>query len=160
MPNISAFLKYFANAAHDDPCQVPISSKLNCVLYSNFEKKNFDEILLVDKIGILKDIYKYCEIAYVGGGFGKGIHNLIEATANNIPVIFGPNHNKFKEAKELIKINAGKSIKNYIEFVNCIKNIKEDFDPSNTKEYINKNSGASKKIIDYLKKNKSKLFTS
>ena len=90
-------------------------------------RKNFYKILLVDKIGILKDIYKYCEIAYIGGGFGKGIHNLIEATANNIPVIFGPNHNKFIEAKELIKINAGKSIKNYIEFVNCIKNIKKDF---------------------------------
>ena len=137
-----------------------ISSKLNSVLYSNFDEKNFDKILLIDEIGILKDIYKYCEIAYIGGGFGKGIHNLIEATANNIPVIFGPNHNKFKEAKELIKINAGKSIKNYIEFVNCIKNIKKDFDPSTTKEYFNKNSGASKKIIDFLKKNKSELFTS
>ena len=131
-----------------------ISSKLDVVLYSNFESKNFDKILLVDKIGILKDIYKYCEIAYIGGGFGKGIHNLIEATANNIPVIFGPNHNKYKEANELIKINAGKSIKNYIEFVNSIKKIKKDFDLSITKEYINKNAGAPKKIIDFIKKNK------
>ena len=55
-------------------------------------------ILLINKIGILKNIYKYCSIAYVGGGFGKGIHNTLEVASNNIPVIFGPNYKKFNEA--------------------------------------------------------------
>ena len=137
-----------------------ISKKLDTQLYSNFKEKRSNNILLVDKIGILKDIYKYCEIAYIGGGFGKGIHNLIEATANNIPVIFGPNYKKFKEAKELIELNSGKSIKNYNEFRSCIKTIKENFNSDSNKRYIHENSGASTKIIEFIKKNELQFLCS
>ena len=135
-----------------------IIRKLDAQLYSNFKQKKSNNILLIDKIGILKDIYKYCEIAYIGGGFGKGIHNLIEATANNIPVIFGPNYNKFKEAQELIEINSGKSIKNYNEFSSCIKTVKENFDLDSNERYIHKNSGATDQIIEFIKKNESEFL--
>lgn len=58
-------------------------------------------ILIIDSIGMLSSLYGYGRLAYVGGGFGKGIHNILEAAAYSIPVVFGPNHEKFKEALDL-----------------------------------------------------------
>jgi 3-deoxy-D-manno-octulosonic-acid transferase len=63
--------------------------------------------LLVDRMGLLSRLYRYADIAYVGGGFGDGIHSLLEAVAWGVPVIFGPNHRKFIEAGELIRAGAG-----------------------------------------------------
>lgn len=68
------------------------------------------KILIIDNIGMLSFLYQYGNIAYIGGGFGAGIHNTLEAAAFGMPVIFGPNYKKFKEAKELINLNAAFSI--------------------------------------------------
>ena len=101
-----------------------ISEFLDVELYSEFDTPSEKNILLINKIGILKDIYKYCSLAYIGGGFGKGIHNIIEASANLKPVIFGPNHSQFIEAKDLIKINGAASVNNYKEFLESIPQTK------------------------------------
>ena len=61
---------------------------------------------------MLSSIYQYATVAYIGGGFGKGIHNILEATAYNIPVCFGPNYHKFKEARDMIAIGAARSYNN------------------------------------------------
>ena len=103
---------------------------------------------------MLKNLYKYCTIAYIGGGFGNGIHNILEASYHNIPVIFGPRHKKFNEAKILTKLNGAKSIKNYNSFCKSIDNIKNWYDPQANKKYFEQNFGASKKIISYLKTKK------
>lgn len=63
--------------------------------------------LLVDRMGLLARLYKYADVAYVGGGFHDGIHNLLEAVAWGVPVVFGPHHRKFIEAGELIRAGAG-----------------------------------------------------
>ena len=68
------------------------------------------QILVLDNIGMLSSLYQYGEIAYIGGGFGIGIHNTLEAAAFGLPVVFGPNYSKFKEARELIKLQGGFSI--------------------------------------------------
>ena len=65
------------------------------------------EVLIIDCFGLLSSIYKYGDVAYVGGGFGVSIHNLPEAAVWNIPVIFGPNNHKFKEAQELKACGGG-----------------------------------------------------
>lgn len=70
-------------------------------------------VLIIDNIGQLSSIYRYGQIAYIGGGFGKGIHNTLEAAAYGMPVIFGPNYHKFKEAKKLIELGGAFSISNY-----------------------------------------------
>lgn len=70
-------------------------------------------ILLVDKMGLLSSIYRYATIAYIGGGFGAGIHNTVEAAVYGVPVVFGPNYRHFREAKGLIAAGCGHSIKNY-----------------------------------------------
>lgn len=74
------------------------------------ESKALADVMIIDKIGLLSYLYRSADIAYVGGGFGKGIHNLTEAAVYGIPVIFGPNHQKFNEAQELLKRGGGFSI--------------------------------------------------
>ena len=64
---------------------------------------------------MLSSLYRYGNIAYIGGGFGKGIHNILEAAAFGIPVIFGPNFEKFREASELISLGGAFTIQNYEE---------------------------------------------
>lgn len=68
------------------------------------------------EFGLLSSIYRYGNVAYIGGGFGAGIHNTLEAAVYGIPVIFGPRYHKFQEAKDLIKVGGGFSISNEKEF--------------------------------------------
>lgn len=70
------------------------------------------EVLIVDYIGLLSSIYRYGQISYIGGGFGVGIHNTLEAAVYGIPVIFGPKYQKFKEAVSLIREGGAFSISN------------------------------------------------
>ena len=67
---------------------------------------------IIDSIGLLSSIYKYGTLSYIGGGFGTGIHNILESAAFDVPVVFGPNYQKFNEAKELIN----SKLKNFIKY--------------------------------------------
>ena len=96
------------------------------------------DVLVVNTIGVLSSVYQYGQVAYIGGGFGVGIHNTLEAAAWGMPVVFGPNYKKFQEAKELIECGAGWSIKNYEE---CAKALDEFFE---------KNVEASKAAAEYV----------
>lgn len=115
------------------------------------------EVLIIDCFGLLSSIYKYGNVAYVGGGFGVGIHNLPEAAVWNIPVIFGPNHQKFQEAIELKECGGGFSINDANDF----QKIMDDFNASEellTKaanaagNYVKSRSGATEKLLEILKK--------
>jgi 3-deoxy-D-manno-octulosonic-acid transferase len=79
-------------------------------------------VLVIDTIGLLSSIYRYGSVAYIGGGFGKGIHNTLEAATYGMPVIFGPNHKKFKEAMDLIQHGAGFPISDKSDFVTVMEN--------------------------------------
>ena len=68
------------------------------------------DCIIVDSFGLLSSIYRYGTIAYIGGGFGAGIHNTLEAAVYGIPVVFGPKYHKFKEARDLIAVGGGFSI--------------------------------------------------
>ena len=91
------------------------SVRLSEVLQDNhlLERK---DCLIVDSFGMLSSIYRYGTIAYIGGGFGAGIHNTLEAAVYGIPVLFGPRYQKFKEARDLIKVGGGFSISSKEEF--------------------------------------------
>jgi 3-deoxy-D-manno-octulosonic-acid transferase len=115
----------------------------NYILYSTIEenintKKN---ILIVDKFGILKHLYKYSTIAYVGGGFNQGIHNTLEAVIHGNFVLFGPKYKKFEEAYWLIDKQIGKSISNHIELREEINSFLKN---PQSKENI------AKKILSFL----------
>ena len=74
------------------------------------------DALIIDCFGLLSSIYRYGTVAYVGGGFGVGIHNLPEAAAWGIPVFFGPNNERFQEAQQLKANGGGLEIKSYEDF--------------------------------------------
>lgn len=91
------------------------SVRLSEVLQDNHLLEGKD-CLIVDSFGMLSSIYRYGTIAYIGGGFGAGIHNTLEAAVYGIPVLFGPRYQKFKEARDLIKVGGGFSISSKEEF--------------------------------------------
>lgn len=131
---------------------------LNPQIYSKAIKDNMNgsRVLIIDSIGLLSYLYRYAEIAYVGGGFGVGIHNLLEAVTYRIPVIFGPNFKKFKEAGDLLKLNAGYTISNAVACLEIFETLRVDhivYEKSCKAaiDYVRSNSGATQQIIDKVK---------
>lgn len=113
------------------------------------------DVLIIDCFGLLSSIYRYATVAYVGGGFGVGIHNLPEAAVWNVPVIFGPNHEKFQEALELITCDGGIPIKGSEDFVQAMTTLTEQ--PKELKrrsdtagQYVKSHSGAASKILSAI----------
>ena len=86
--------------------------------FSQASDKNVREarVLVIDSIGLLASLYRYAFVSFVGGGFGVGIHNILEPAAFGVPVIFGPNYERFLEARELIREGGATSIKNEEDF--------------------------------------------
>jgi 3-deoxy-D-manno-octulosonic-acid transferase len=82
---------------------------------ANYNNINTTNILLIDSMGILSSVYRYGTLAYIGGGFGNGIHNTLEAATYGLPVVFGPNYKRFKEACDLLELSSGFSITNFVE---------------------------------------------
>lgn len=131
-------------------------SDFNPQLYSSYnpDVENSD-VLIIDNVGLLSYLYRYAKIAYVGGGFGVGIHNLLEAVTYGIPVIFGPNYNKFLEAIELIDVGGGYTIENSkdcLEVFNTLEDEKKYYQSCQAAlSYVEKKSGATKLVVDKVK---------
>jgi 3-deoxy-D-manno-octulosonic-acid transferase len=97
-------------------------------------------------------------MAIIGGGFGSGIHNIGEALVYGMPVVFGPNYQKFNEAVDSIDLKFGYSFKNEQELFGILTHLLQNQDQLNqlkinARNYIHQNSGSTKKIINYLVKN-------
>lgn len=139
------------------------------ILYSDLEiliKNNQllpqdKNVLIINNIGMLSRLYHYSTISYIGGGFNKsGIHNTLEAAVYGKPVIFGPNYEKFSEAIQLVKNKGGYSYKNNNELftiigrlLNNMEQLKESGNAA--RNYVKENTGATQKIIDWIKRNAS-----
>jgi len=135
--------------------------KVPAIRYSKADEGELQasKVLIIDNIGLLSSVYKYASIAVIGGGFGKGIHNILEAATWGIPVMFGPNYNRFREAVQLIKHGGAYSFTSYDDFRTILDRfINEDnFLEKSGKSsfsFIKKNLGASEIICsDILTKN-------
>lgn len=107
-----------------------ILSKLNrkTVRYTEATEENVRdaECLIIDCFGLLSSIYRLGDIAYVGGGFGVGIHNVLEAAVWNIPVLFGPNNKRFQEAQGLLKSEGGFEVTDYNSFDGTVSHLITD----------------------------------
>lgn len=123
--------------------------KVKSVRYSDFNDEKADSrVLIIDNIGMLSSAYRYAFIAEVGGGFGKGIHNILEAACWGIPVMFGPVHGKFREAEELLQSGGAKSFKNYEEFESILNlwiSDAEEYKRASeaARTYVSQNTGAT-----------------
>ena len=106
---------------------------------------------------MLSSLYSYADIAYIGGGFGSGIHNTLEAAVYEIPVMFGKNYKKFKEAIELIQegiafeINTAQDISTITSKIQQAQGMKQI--TINCQRYIQKHSGATSIILNYITDN-------
>jgi 3-deoxy-D-manno-octulosonic-acid transferase len=128
------------------------------LLYSQLTKSPLAGVdcLIIDCIGLLSSIYRYGDIAYIGGGFGTGIHNTLEAAVYSIPVIFGPKYQRFKEAKDLITAGGGISISNAGEFNDRLNDLLEYRHLLNeigekAGKFVCQNLGATEKILKEIK---------
>ncbi|OKS88293.1 3-deoxy-D-manno-octulosonic acid transferase [Mucilaginibacter polytrichastri] len=112
-------------------------------------------ILVIDNIGMLSSLYQYGEVAYIGGGFGRGIHNTLEAAAFGLPVIFGPNYLAFKEARDIVELKAGISISDaeqLTEASDLLMNDAEyrDFASKKITAFVQQNTGATENILEAI----------
>jgi 3-deoxy-D-manno-octulosonic-acid transferase len=120
-------------------------------------------VLIIDNIGLLSRLYHYADICYVGGGFGGGIHNILEAAVHGKPVIFGPEHAKFREAVDLIEAGAAFTVSSAIELEETVTMlIHDDALRKQASErslaYVLGKSGATKNVLDFIQE--KRLLTS
>lgn len=124
-------------------------------ILSNIKKITHERIIIVDSFGLLNRLYRNASLVYVGGGFGKGIHNLLEAAVYGCPVIFGPNHHIFREAHELLKLGGGFTVKNSDEFIAVINKLLVDSTLRTKaseicKHYVLSNQGATLHVLQTI----------
>ncbi len=124
------------------------------LLFSKLQNQETDkvDVLIIDSIGILSSVYRYGNIAYIGGGFGVGIHNILEAATFGLPVVFGPNYKKFKEAVDLVSEGGAFTIENYEALhhvLNRLSSQKNELEKASKigRDYIGKNVGSTQIII-------------
>ena len=110
------------------------------------------QLLILDTVGILASVYGYATWSYIGGGFGVGIHNTLEAATFGLPVAFGPNYAKFKEARDLVTLGAARSVKNYDELRTWFIPLRDNEDfllktSRIAKDYTTRHQGATNIIV-------------
>jgi 3-deoxy-D-manno-octulosonic-acid transferase len=143
---------------HEEHLKAIISKlKRPYVRYSQAKENEIQEAdcLIIDCIGLLSSIYRYGNIAYIGGGFGAGIHNILEAAVYGIPVLFGPKYHKFREACELIHCGGGVSIigaemfasrmSEFLSYTSLLQEIGKS-----AKDYVEQNLGATGTIYEKI----------
>lgn len=120
--------------------------KENCVRYTRMQGESHKDkkVLIVDTIGMLSSLYQYARVAYIGGAFGHGLHNTLEALTFGKPVCFGPKYTKFQEAKDILEQGGGYT---YTDPELLLQQLRLWFD---NEEAYNK---ASQVCLDYVKAN-------
>ncbi|MBI1223982.1 MAG: 3-deoxy-D-manno-octulosonic acid transferase [Bacteroidetes bacterium] len=117
-------------------------------------KPNNAKVLLIDNIGLLSTIYSYGKLAFIGGGFGSGIHNTLEPAAFGLPVIFGPNFEKFEEAVWFVNYGGGFVVKDGRQLEEILIKLSDDNmrkkSSGTVKTYIEQQAGASQKVLKQL----------
>jgi 3-deoxy-D-manno-octulosonic-acid transferase len=130
--------------------------KVKYVRFSKFNEASADSrVLIIDNIGMLSSAYGYAYIAAIGGGFGKGIHNILEPACWGIPVVFGPKYKNFKEAVDLLKSGSARSFGTFSEFKEILDLWLFDdkiytISARLASDYVKENTGATEIIIQEI----------
>ena len=133
----------------------------NAIKYSEVEAHNSQlttyNWLIIDNIGMLSSLYQYADFAWIGGSYGKGLHNILEAATFGLPIFFGnKKYQKFQEAIDLERLTGAKAINDTADFALEFQKLYDDTDLRNQKsdiikKYVNENLGGTDKIIEYVK---------
>lgn len=143
------------DTAHIKQMQREIISASCCYSSLTIENAHRYKVLIIDNIGMLSRLYRFGEIAYVGGGFGRGIHSILEPAVYGIPVIFGPRHQHFKEAQEMLDMKVAFCIENeaalqdIFQKLICNDALRQQC-RQKLNSYFRKNAGATRSIVEYI----------
>ena len=137
---------------HLEQIMQKLNRKVVCYTQATENEARNAECMIIDCFGLLSRIYHYADVAYVGGGFGAGIHNVLEAAVWSIPVIFGPNNKHFREAQGLLKAGGGFEITASESFEKVMSRFQQDnhlLAESGRKagQFVDSLSGATDKIL-------------
>ena len=115
-------------------------------------------VLIIDNMGMLSSLYRYAQVAYIGGGFGAGIHNILEAVTFGKPVVFGPNYHKFKEACDIIRLGGGYSFERYEQLETALDRLLDNEEAyrqasQQCTQYMGDSLGATDRILAVVNKN-------
>jgi 3-deoxy-D-manno-octulosonic-acid transferase len=131
--------------------------KVSSIRFSRADVAIVDDkkVLIIDNVGMLSTLYKYGNVAYIGGGFGKGIHNILEAAVFGQPVLFGPNYLKFSEAVDLINEKGAFTFSDHAqmeELLNRFFENEEELDKvsSISMNFVKMRIGATEKILNKI----------
>tara|TARA_B100000508_G_scaffold136157_1_gene128817 strand:- start:71125 stop:72336 length:1212 start_codon:yes stop_codon:yes gene_type:complete len=120
-------------------------------LENGVELKMDTQVIILNCIGVLAYAYKYGSIAYVGGAFGTGLHNILEPASFGLPVIFGPQHSKFPEADDFIEAGIGSSIQTSTELLSVYNRFKDSDFEEEVLSFMKRKSGATDEVMSYFK---------
>ncbi|HEX8548786.1 MAG TPA: glycosyltransferase N-terminal domain-containing protein [Cytophagaceae bacterium] len=143
---------------HEDEI-LNMRKKINrgCIRFTEISERNDSnrQVLILDTIGQLSQVYQYGSYAYIGGGFGKGIHNILEAATFGMPIFFGPNYFKFQEAKDLLNIGGAFRVSNLTDLqkaFDALEKAQYRLEAGRkSREYVQEMTGATEKILNYTK---------
>lgn len=129
------------------------------IRYTNYKTKDLKDadVFVIDTIGILTQIYAYADIAYVGGAFKTGLHNILEPATYGTPVVIGPKYSKFQEAKDLVALGSCLVVNNTEELSAIFNRLISDDNYRNelgkkNREFVLKNKDATKVIMDFIER--------
>lgn len=162
-PTLSAFKWVFAP---HDPSPAAVAQVLavcpdGAATYSRANAATLDQAntLVIDNVGLLNTLYRYGSIAYIGGGFGKGIHNTLEPAAFGLPVIFGPKYERFEEARQFVARGGAFAVHNAKELLAVLQQLQDpDFYQKASGAvlgYLEESRGATEDVVAYLKQSDS-----
>ncbi|MGE5393798.1 MAG: 3-deoxy-D-manno-octulosonic acid transferase [Candidatus Saccharibacteria bacterium] len=121
-----------------------LKTSVVCYTQANAETIENHQVLIIDTIGVLSSIYRYADVAYIGGGFGVGIHNTLEAAVFGMPIVFGPNYLKFNEATSMVKLQVAYPVNNSDQLNTILDNLLSD---------SSKRKSIAARCIDYTEQN-------
>ena len=123
-------------------------TKGGAVRYTNFTGTTDAQVLILNTMGMLSSVYGYADFSYIGGGFGVGIHNTLEAATFGLPIAFGPEYHKFKEARDMVALGAATSVTSYQQLEAWFAPLRDDeqhlkLTSQLAKEYTHSHQGAT-----------------
>lgn len=152
---ISIIVPHEPTIIHIEQLENQLHNQFNSIRFSLLNNYNNERIIIIDSIGILLTLYYYAHVAYVGGSFKQGIHNVLEPAVYGIPVLFGPKHENSQEAMRLVSLGGGISIRNRKD---AYKTLRKLFSDEKLRErrgkicstYVTENIGATEKILQAI----------
>lgn len=152
---VYAFAPHEIHESHLTQIESKLGKGLKVVRYSQATPENVvgADVLIIDNFGLLSSLYAYGDFAHIGGGFGSGIHNTLEAATFGMPISFGPNYSRFKEAVELVELGAGTVVTDFDSYKKQLDVLVEDAAfrlevSRKSADYVAHNCGACEKVLD------------